>query len=131
MQIEKANQLRLPEHLIALDAERWALWRCVGLRGAGFPVTGVLKLAVSECARIADDLIEAEDRAERAWEAAIQALSREIDSAATDQHSSLVRAMRLLKKGQTPQGLADGEARQNIEKFAAIYAEAEAISQVF
>src|SRR5437868_1012694 len=114
MQTVIANQSGLPEHLIVLPAERWALWRCVGLRGAGFPVTGVLKLAASECARIADDLIRAEDKAEQAWEAALKALSREIVEAEPGRLDSLLRAMRQLKKGQPPLLLEDGEAKQQI-----------------
>src|ERR1044072_7050173 len=43
----------LPPHLISLDAD-WALWRCVALRGAGFPATSVLRLAAPECASAAD-----------------------------------------------------------------------------
>ena len=43
----------LSEHLVQLPGERWAMWRQVGLRGAGFPARLVLQLAVPECAATA------------------------------------------------------------------------------
>jgi hypothetical protein len=126
-----ASQSRLPEHLVALSGEQWALWRCVGLRGAGFPVIGVLKLAASECARIADDLIRAEEQAEQSWKVALDALSREMDEAEPGKLGSLERAMKQLKKGQPTQLLEDCDARQQIERFAADCEKADAISEEF
>jgi Lantibiotic dehydratase, N terminus len=125
------NPSPAPEHLIALPVERWALWKCVGLRGAGFPVAGVLKLADSKCARNADELIEAEAEAEQAWEAALEAVGRAIDGAGPGERERLVRAMRQLKKGQPPPRLEEGEAKQQVERFAAACEKADAIGQEF
>jgi hypothetical protein len=131
MQSKIANQSRLPEHLIALPDKQWALWRCVGLRGGGFPVIGVLKLAASECARISDRFISAEQKVEQAWEAALDALSSEIDKAEPGKRDSLRRAMRQLKKGKPPQLLEDCDASQQIERFAAACEKTDAVSQEF
>jgi hypothetical protein len=49
-------------HLVELPGGDWALWRTVGLRGAGFPVTGVLDLVVSGAATSADECISAGER---------------------------------------------------------------------
>lgn len=49
-------------HLAPLPDDEWALWRWVGLRGAGFPVDRVLRLAAPESAAAADQVIDAEDR---------------------------------------------------------------------
>ena len=126
-----ANQSRLPEHLVAMPGEQWALWRCVGLRGAGFPVTGVLKLAASECARIADDFLRSEEEAEQSWEIALDALRREIEEAEPDKLRSLARAMKKLEKGLPPQLPENCDARPQIERFAVDCEKAHAISQEF
>ena len=47
-----------PAHLVQLDDE-WALWRWVAIRGAGFPVEGVLKLAEPQTAAAGDAILEA------------------------------------------------------------------------
>jgi hypothetical protein len=52
----------LPGHLVILsERQEWALWRTVCLRGAGFPVTEVLKLSAPEGAVAADQLLDAEE----------------------------------------------------------------------
>src|SRR5215207_9915476 len=61
----------LPEQLIGLPGVRWALWRCVALRGAGFPASQVLRLSSPECGAAADIL----------GEAAVDALVEEFRSA--------------------------------------------------
>jgi len=50
----------LPAHLLPLPGEEWALWRCSGLRGAGFSASGVLRLSVPDCTAAADRLLDAE-----------------------------------------------------------------------
>ncbi len=55
----------LPAHLVGLSDDEWAMWRCVCVRGAGFPVHQALQLAVPECAAAADQLIQAENEAQQ------------------------------------------------------------------
>jgi hypothetical protein len=47
---QKPRLLSEADHLIHFKGGRWALWRCVCLRGAGFPASDVLKLGSAECA---------------------------------------------------------------------------------
>src|SRR5689334_402846 len=54
---------RSDQHLILIPKSDWALWRWIGLRGAGFPVGHVLNLAAPESAALADRLIQAADQA--------------------------------------------------------------------
>ena len=56
----------LPEELIELPGGRWALWRCVGVRGTGFPISQVLRLSSPECGAAADRVAAAEESAKRA-----------------------------------------------------------------
>jgi hypothetical protein len=55
----------LPDHLVRLGRD-WTAWRCVCLRGAGFPIEHLADLASPACARAADRLVEAETAAEKA-----------------------------------------------------------------
>src|SRR5579863_9667228 len=60
---ESGEEAALPAYLVGLSDDEWAMWRCVCVRGAGFPVRQALELAVPECAASADRLIQAEDEA--------------------------------------------------------------------
>lgn len=94
-------------HLVAIDGGAWPLWRWAGLRGAGFPVEQVLKLASPECAAAADQLLRAQQTVEHAREHAVREVNSALDalrsSAAWDdreQRDPLVKAIRLLKMGK-------------------------------
>lgn len=118
---ERREQVCLPEHLIELAGGEWALWRCVGLRGTGFPVEGVLKLAMSHCAAAADGLLEAEDHAERKWGQAQDAIRREMDDADENRLAKLKKALKQLQKGKVPEAIAGaGEAEAKIKEFAVL-----------
>jgi lantibiotic biosynthesis dehydratase-like protein len=95
----------LPDHLIPLPAEstcRWALWRTVCVRGAGFPAAGVLRLADADCAAAADRLNAAAAATEGLREAALTALRGELAAAGKDRLDVLVKAIRRVKRGKAP-----------------------------
>jgi hypothetical protein len=51
----------LSEHLIGLPDAEFALWRCIGLRGAGFPAGEVLRLGAPQALiDAADELLRLE-----------------------------------------------------------------------
>ncbi len=89
----------LPEHLIELPGGGWSLWRCVGLRGTGFPASAALALAAPQAAAAADALALAEQAAEAARAAAIAALEQAAAGPARDYAQ---RALGRLRKGQLP-----------------------------
>jgi hypothetical protein len=99
----------LPAHLISLNAD-WALWRCVALRGAGFPASAVLQLAAPECALAADNLLAAEKEAQLERQAALDLLRRSLDAIRQEgrwddekeRRSSLLDDIRLLKSNKLP-----------------------------
>jgi Lantibiotic dehydratase, N terminus len=51
---------KIGKHLIAIPGTDWSLWRWVGLRSAGFPFSGLLKLSASEELRAALNAVQAE-----------------------------------------------------------------------
>ena len=65
----------LAEHLVALPGSEWNVWRWTSLRGAGFPASLVQRLAATEAAAAADALLFARAAAERARDAAVEALT--------------------------------------------------------
>ena len=100
---EKEPPVILAEHLVRLPGtEQWALWKWVGLRGAGFAADGVLALASRESAGAADELLTAEAEAEHAWECAVDAVRSELETATGLRRELLVKALRQLNKGKVP-----------------------------
>jgi len=93
----------LPEHLERLEGGEWCLWKWVGLRGAGFPASEVLKLAAPYCGRLANEVVQAEDDAENAWRAALQAVDGELMPAGEVNSNLLEKAKRRLQKGKLPE----------------------------
>lgn len=102
----------LPAHLIRLPGE-WAAWRCIALRGAGFPASYVLRLSAPECAAAADELLSAGEAQARARRAALDALREELDAlrlaAPEDEaarRSHLNKVLRGVKKDRVPESAA-------------------------
>jgi Lantibiotic dehydratase, N terminus len=103
---------QLPPHLFPLPDSNWALWRCVGLRGAGFPAARVLRLSAPECAAIADSILQHEDGAEKARAAASGAIDESLDQLRRtgqwgdqDQRVPLLKGLWNLAKGKAPQSI--------------------------
>lgn len=110
--LEPASSTR--EDLVRLTGD-WALWRWAGLRGAGFPVSLVERLAAPEAARAVDELIDAEDAVTAARTRAIDALRMPIVGL-TDRLAQRrrARARKRVAKGALPEpaevdGFADVE----------------------
>ena len=96
-------------HLHHLAGSGWALWRCVGLRGAGFPASRVLKLSAPECAAVTDRLLSLEESAEALHEHALNLVRNALDELrtgnrweTTEERKPLVKALRELNKGRVP-----------------------------
>ncbi len=64
----------LPDHVVALADQQWVMWRCVRLRGAGFPAALVSELATPSCASRADQILYLETELVQAGETATRAL---------------------------------------------------------
>jgi hypothetical protein len=96
----------LPQHLVALDRGQWFLWRCIGLRGAGFPANLLLKLSSASCAAAADECLAAEAETERAFDAALEMVRVEGEAASSPRDRYLLSdAIQQLKKGRVPDSL--------------------------
>lgn len=89
------------EHLVSLPGERWALWRCFCVRGAGFPVSDVMQLGSEDCAEAADRVLAAEEEAERRREVAITAVRKSLESC-EDGRNRRLKLLARLKKGSAP-----------------------------
>ncbi|MBV9791332.1 MAG: lantibiotic dehydratase, partial [Chloroflexi bacterium] len=128
------QDLWLPEHLISLPDQRWAVWRTITLRGAGFPIAQVLSLAPESCRAATRQLLEAEDRAKQAEEAAAALVNAALDDLRrTDQwHDTarrypLVQLLRAIRQRKLPQTVEQPDAIvQALDALRAALAEAEA-----
>jgi len=123
--------VELPEHLIALPGGDWNVWRCVGLRGAGFPAAQVLQLASVEASLAADRLLDLEERLKEARQLALKTVSQTLDTLKRDperwqkDHQDLLTVARQLQKGRRP---SQTNLPPNV--LAACDAVAEAIAKV-
>jgi hypothetical protein len=93
----------LPDHLIPLpdsSTGRWALWRTVCVRGAGFPASDVLQIADPACAAAADRLAAVEEETETLRQAAQGALHGELRAAGRERLNALARAVGHVKRGR-------------------------------
>ncbi|HEU4432747.1 MAG TPA: lantibiotic dehydratase [Pyrinomonadaceae bacterium] len=103
-------QVETPEHLFQLGHPKWALWRCVCLRSAGFPADGVLRLSAPSAAAPADLLLAAETDLEQARAAANALLDSELDRLRREESWDankpyrrwLLDELRMLKAGKIP-----------------------------
>lgn len=99
-----------PQHLIRLEGGEWGLWRCAGLRGAGFPATLPLRLASVACAAAADSFTEAEAEAATTRSEAIESVQGELRNASEETHAPLKKALRKLIKHRPPESLENAPA---------------------
>lgn len=129
----------LPDHRIALPGSEWTLWRCLGLRGTGFPVAQVLKLAVPASARAAEHLLDAERLVQRLRDGAIQAVNSALDHIrrheqwdTSEQREPLVAALRRLHKDDLTAPFAvDDQIQARIAELRAAGAECDAARAAF
>jgi hypothetical protein len=110
----------LPDHLIAGAAGGWAFWRCVGLRGAGFPAELLLRLVFPDCAAAVERLRTAEAELEAARQMAHADINAALDSLRSQQawhdkprRRALLDALRALKRDEAlaPETLGDTAVR--------------------
>lgn len=109
LEVREGKQTELPDHLLQLPDCDWALWRCVAVRGAGFPSVDVLKFRSPKSALAADQLIAAENDARRLQRSALESLRLRMNAIAGSQEesdrvikSSVSRAIKKLKQGNLP-----------------------------
>ncbi len=108
---EHPHLAHLPDHLIALHDATWALWRWVGLRGAGFPLAQVLRLAPAGYASVVQRFLERKEEAEHQQQRLLQALSEEAKATVGKQHWQFVKAGHQIQGGRLqakrPQGIRE------------------------
>src|SRR5215204_1650754 len=83
--------IRGQSHVVTMDGGKWAIWRWVCLRGAGFPVEDVLKLSNPAAAIAAEKILEAEELENEAREAALQLARHEFDVTASHERRQALK----------------------------------------
>jgi Lantibiotic dehydratase, N terminus len=129
----------LPGHLVSLNDDGWALWRCMALRGAGFPANEVLRLAAPECALAADNLLDAEKDAQLAREEALNLFGESLNALRSEgrwddkeRRNGLLNELRLLKSGKLPEPLESTPAQKvAVERLRAALARIEELKTEF
>lgn len=136
---DNGQELWLPEHLISLPDSRWAVWRTITLRGAGFPITQVLSLAPESCRAATERLLEAEDQAHQSEEAAATRVNAALDALRradqwhdTARRYPLVQLLRAIRQRKLPQTVDQpGEIVQALDALRAALAALETARQSY
>lgn len=116
--VDRDVRERLPDHLVGIPGHEWALWRTVGLRGAGFPASQPSLLAAPNSAALADLLLEFEATAEQARIQAVDLLRRDLQSAAQGDRAAIAETIRRLGNAELSRPLdprlpsADGRVQE-------------------
>jgi hypothetical protein len=105
------------DHLVRLSDD-WALWKWFALRGTGFPIDQVLRLANPEAAAAVDRYLRAEsEAAERCLDALTHLKTGRHELAS---HKEIGKAIRRLAAGRLPEPV-DGVGVERIERFERAY----------
>lgn len=115
----------LAEHLIGLRGSEWAFWRCMCLRGAGFPADEVLKLGAPEHVRsAADSALQAEETAQAACDMALQEVMAALDRLRSEnrwddkaKRNALLKARDRLKARELPKSSPETATLRSILEF--------------
>src|SRR5580704_1612865 len=112
--LQEAGSLDEPSHLVVFKDKQWAMWRWVCLRGAGFPASDVIKLSSPQCAGAADAIFAAEEALTRKRAEALDAVNKGLDKLRAESQwdnaevrAPMIKAMRLLRAGKTPEEPVD------------------------
>jgi len=99
--LSKAEQnapATVPDHLVRIEGEPWALWRWFVVRGTGFPVGNVLELAAPTLVSVVDQLLQLEDEITNIRSQVLDALGEELDHVSERQtEAGRAHVTRLLK----------------------------------
>jgi hypothetical protein len=127
---QAGNTAELPRHLVSLGNSEWAAWRWAALRGAGFPAAFVLKFSAPEYAALADKVIEAENAAREAQEAALEAVRRRLKEVDAAERTPLNKLKKQIFKGNFSESLSmNGYAQDLLDKFRTAYEQLNALQQ--
>lgn len=137
--VELSPRAELPDHLIVLPGNSWALWKCVGLRGAGFPESEVLGLSAPACAGVANHALRMEQEKNRTLGQALKAVSDALDKLRSEQawddkarRDPLLKSIKLLRAGKLPGPINDSStANDAIEAYRVAQAESDAALREF
>jgi hypothetical protein len=112
--IREHQRPREQSHVITIDNGKWALWRWVCLRGAGFPAAEVLKLSNPAAATSADKILEAEEFEDEARQAALQAARNELELAVSDERRQAMKLIDRLRMGKRINQVVPGYAAESV-----------------
>lgn len=98
----------LAKHLVPLT-DHWALWRCLGVRGSGFPVAAALQLGSETLAQATQARLDREQQQAAAYAQALTTVNQALDELRTAGHwhdltqrEPLVKALWALKENRLP-----------------------------
>ena len=110
--ISKAENLS--PHLIPLPGGEWSLWRWMGLRGAGFPVSEVLRFGAAECAAVREKILQAEAEVQPLQQEALRILNHEAKNISAEGKAGVEKAIRQIRSNKAPASFGSASAASAI-----------------
>src|SRR5215510_9952414 len=87
----------LPPHMIRLPGGEWPLWRLIGLRGTGFPISQLLRFGAEECAALREQILQSEADVALLRQEALHILYREVKITSGEEKARLEKAIRSIR----------------------------------
>ena len=125
--LEQQAGKNLPRHLIGLPNAEWAFWRCMCLRGAGFPAATVLQLGASEeLSQAAEEALQAAEEVATTRGQALKEVMSALDKLRQEnqwsdkaRRNALLKARDRLKAGEMPKASPEMEPLTAVASYGA------------
>ncbi|MEM7584611.1 MAG: lantibiotic dehydratase [Acidobacteriota bacterium] len=129
----------LDAHLTPLPGGSWAVWRCVVLRGAGFPASRVEELASRSLAEAAECKLELERQARELQQQCVKRINEALDQlrasgewSDASRRKPLLKALRALTRGAVPKAATKHPpAESQIAELRAVRERADDAGEVY
>ncbi len=136
--LAEAPALDIADHLINVPFTDWAFWKWTGLRSAGFPAGGILKLAAPQLGPVADRAQEALRAKDEAFDKAVHQVNSALDHLKQtgrwedkQRRAPLLKARRKLELKQLPASSPETEDLASIRELQTCFENAERANQSF
>ncbi len=105
---------KLSPHIIRLPGGEWSLWRLIGLRGTGFPISQLLKFGAEECAALREKILQSEAEVALLRQEALCVLHREVKNTSGEEKNRCEKAIKSIRSNKTPGSLGPASV---VEEF--------------
>ena len=104
----------LAPHMIQLPGGEWPLWRLMGLRGTGFPISELLRFGAQECAALSEQILESEVEVALLRQEALHSLHREVKTVSGKEKARFEKAIKCVRSNNASPSLDMASAASTV-----------------